>query len=249
MAPDKKESTNYFQENNPNFYIGAENTKQVWNNLKDNIKQIEIRFGEKNKVKIPYFIFDNLSIDKQLDLIYSLSNATVRDHRDLIYEIGCGESLSPISSAAKEKNRTVIAIDSKNKPELSYRAGTISLEIPNPDKQSFAAYFNLDIKNVDTERLAKSKLVYSISPFPNSIENFIDFGTKISEEVIIIANPRQNLDTFKILNKIKTKNVELLINRMNTYQIAELIGTSESAFIDSESAKFGTYVIRAKKTA
>ena len=247
MSSDIKEFLERSWENNPLYYIHADNTKKIWQIYQDKIKQTEIIYHGNKTIQIPYFLFDNLSKDIQLDIAYSLSNATIKDNRILVYEIGCGTSLSPITAAAKEKGETVIAFDAKAKPDPSYRAGTISLDIPSPDMESYAAFFNLDINDIDTSKLARSKLAYSISPFPNSIDSFINFGIKVSDEVIIVPNPRQKIETFDSLKSIQIPNVDISLHKISKDQITELIGSTESAFIDNESSQFGVNIISVKR--
>jgi len=204
------------------------NTLKFWGVHSEHTTSIAVTNTRKVPIStIPYFLF-NRSLGQEG--IYQLANATIQDRRELVFEIGPGESMSPVNCALNRNRRTVIAFDSHNKPEHSYVAG--SIEITHPQYEgSFAVLFNQNFKTLNTNKLPRVKRVQAIVPFPNTIDDIVTFGTQISEQVIIIPNPNQKYQTGELSHPLP-QNSKSEVRNLSLLEIEKLIGTISSSFID-----------------
>lgn len=183
-------------------------------------------------------------------MIYELAEATIKDSRELIIELGPGDNFSPLNTAASKSDRTVIAMDPFNEPESSYRVGTVTVDVPKEVFQSFAAFFSVDPAKIDSERITQADRLQAFAPVPTNIEEFLRLGIGIAKEVVIVPNPLTS-EAYQPQDAIKDlpQNWEASLLKLTKTQISDLFGTSSSKYLDlvGKDTKLPVIVARLKK--
>lgn len=185
------------------------------------------------KYALPVYYFTHLSRDEQLEICTKLAQSARRDHMYLAYELGYGNSLSPVDSAGADVNRAVLAFDVQGQTTEKLVRGTDTIKIPTPESNSFAAFFKLDFKSLPgLDGLPKADIAYSIAPFPNSFSEIANVGLQIANEVFIVSNPDKKLSgpIEQILPGMPS-GVKPEILMLNKSEVESHIGTSSSAFL------------------
>ena len=193
--------------------------------------------GVKENVKTPAYYFTELPTKFQIDAITRLAATAKAENKFLIYELGYGNSLSPLDSAGAGKNRVVLAFDIQGQFPGNIRLGTDSAKIPDQESGSFAAFFKIDVRDViKNGNPIKANLAYSIVPFPNLTGEMIKLGLELSDNVYVVPN---HLATKEYPPEDAIKNLPLgfsgEILMLTKSEIEEAIGTSKSAYITTDS--------------
>lgn len=132
------------------------------------------------RIKIPYFEVNSdlqTNMSALNDLIYSASIGNY----GIILDVGCGQSLTPVTVAAEHAGSIVIALDPNDRPDLTYPAvhrqsGTYPKEYPYRAKllsekkisNSSAFYFPLNIHDIDVRTALQDSAwrVQMVAPDP-----------------------------------------------------------------------------------
>ena len=197
------------------------------------LPQVLEYFHRGEHIKIPAFYFLELPPERQLEIAHSLALATVNDRRELVYEIGFGQSLSPVDTAFAGKDRTVIAVDPKGEFYGRVRAGLESLKLPAPESYSLAALFKLYAGELTGSRkFPRSSWVQSFSPYPNMVKEIAATGSKLSDNVYVVLNPMAiEANSLDKMTKNLPQGFACKIKHLTKTQIEELLGTTMSAFL------------------
>lgn len=217
-------------------YINFPNTRMFWRSFGVCAKPVKFIGKNREAIEIPYYNFGHNTPDLQTQAVYKLSQATVNDGRELIFEIGPGESFSPLTIASGKANRTVIAFDPLHSPRDQYRYGTVDTELPTENSHSFAAYFKTNPNHLDPLQIAQAEHLFAFSPYPTALNNFIQLGAKLSRYSLVVPNPDQNVTSNLELSALPPE-YRIQITKMKTKDIETFTGKVLSAFITGRYRK------------
>lgn len=198
---------------------------------------------------VPAYFFTELSTEEQHKICTQLAQLARQDNMFLIYELGYGNSLSPVDSAGAGENRAVLAFDIQGKSIEKLVRGTENIKIPSNESNSFAAFFKLDFTSLPAqEDLPKADVAYSIAPFPNAIPDIVNVGLQLAGEVFVVTNPDTKFQgpiDVAIPNLPPGAKGQIIM--LNKEEIESRIGTSNSAFLGGIDADQKIPVIQVNK--
>ena len=197
--------------------------------------------------EVPAYYFTEFSTKDQVDAANYLARSARKEDKSLIYELGYGTSLSPLDSAGAGSNRVVLAFDIQGQFPGRLKDGSEAVKLPSHESGSLASFFKLDIRDlINQGNSVKADLVYSIVPFPNLTEEMLKLGLQLSDNVYVVPNPLTSIETppEEMVRKISQRHIgELLM--LTKSEIEAILGTSKSAYLETETASDKIPVIHA----
>jgi hypothetical protein len=181
---------------------------------------------------LPAYYFLEQPDDKQLEIAQSIAFNSVKNHLNLILEIGYGSSLSPLDTAISKKDTIVMAFDPNGKFFGNIKSGTENLKLPSEDSSSLAVFFKQDIRKLKKADFPSASQVHIIAPYPTMVKDMIMLGLELSNTVLLLPNPAQTEEGYfeKIVSELP-KDLDGEVDYLNQRDLEQVLGTSKSSFI------------------
>jgi hypothetical protein len=183
-------------------------------------------------IQLPAFSFVHLPEQQQLEIAQQLVDKAKNKGKKLIYEIGYGNSLSPLDTALTESDSLVLGFDPNgNFPKL-IKSGTEEIKFPSSKINSLTALFSLNSNLLIKNNFPKADRVQCISPYPTMVKDMVNQGLELSDKVIILPNPNQ-IDSKEFQKIIDDLPLEYSgeIKYLSKEELINEIGTSSSKYI------------------